>query len=366
MSTKVKFVNVQRTDFLTTLKARVDQYMDESGRSRHADAGMVFKTFAMLTMMLAPYFIILAGDLPLLAMWLLTIVMGFGKAGIGMGVMHDAIHGSYSSKKWLNSLIGRSINLIGGHVITWKIQHNVLHHTYTNIEGHDEDIETIKLMRFSPHTEWRPAHRSQHLHSVFFYGLMTLFWALHKDVLQLIRYEKMGLVKRSGGNYRAQLLELVLTKALYYGYILAIPMVVTDLTLWQWAIGFMTLHFVAGVILGLVFQAAHVVEDTQFPLPDDKKRIENAWAVHQLNTTADYARGNKLVTWYCGGLNYQIEHHLFPTICHIHYPKLATIVEETAREYSLPYHQYKTFSSALASHFRFLKALGQPSPSPVV
>jgi linoleoyl-CoA desaturase len=197
---------------------------------------------------------------------------------------------------------------------------------------------------------------------VLFYGLMTLFWALHKDVIQLIRYEKMGLVKRAGSTYRAQLVELALTKVLYYVYLLVIPMMITDLTLGQWAVGFLTLHFVAGVILALVFQAAHVLEETAFPLPDDNKRIENEWAIHQLKTTADYARGSMAVTWYCGGLNYQIEHHLFPTICHIHYPKLAAIVEETAREYSLPYHQHKTFLGALTSHFRFLKILGQPTP----
>ncbi len=360
---RVKFVNVEKTDFLTTLKGRVDQYFEDKGVSRNANVWMVLKTFAMFTMLLGPYFMILLLDLPLWTMWVLTLVMGFGKAGIGLSIMHDANHGSYSSKTWLNNLIGKSINLVGGHVITWKIQHNVLHHTYTNIYGHDEDIETVPLMRFSPDAPYRSINRYQHLFCVFFYGLMTFFWALHKDYIQLIRYDKLGLLKGSRGTLRGQMLELTITKILYYVYLLVIPMMVMpELTFLQWIVGFLTMHFVAGVVLALIFQLAHVLEDIKYPKPTEKLTIENEWAIHQMQTTSNFARDNRILSWYCGGLNYQVEHHLFPKICHVHYRSLSEIVKKTAEEFSVPYNTHGTFTKALMAHFRHMKALGRPIP----
>ncbi|MBL4752755.1 MAG: acyl-CoA desaturase [Flavobacteriales bacterium] len=360
MAHKIKFVNIKGTDFLSTLKARVDHYFEERNISRHANSWMVVKTIAMISMLLAPYFLILFLDLPLWTMWVLTLIMGFGKAGIGLSIMHDANHGSYSSKTWLNNLIGKSINLVGGHVITWKIQHNILHHTYTNIYEHDEDIETIPLMRFSPDAELKWIHRYQHIFCVFFYGLMTLFWAIHKDYSQLIRYNKMGLLKGSRGSFNGQMIELTVTKILYYVYMLAIPMMLLDISFLQWLVGFMSMHFVAGVVLALIFQTAHVIEETAYPVPNEKHTIENEWAIHQMQTTANFAKENKILSWYCGGLNYQVEHHLFPKICHVHYRGLSEIVKQTAEEFSVPYHSHGTFMNALGSHFRQLKELGRP------
>jgi len=362
MAQKVKFVNVEGTDFLSTLKGRVDQYFEERGISRHANGWMVLKTVAMISMLMVPYFIILFAGLPLWMMWVLTLIMGLGKAGIGLSIMHDANHGSYSSKGWLNNLIGKSINLVGGHVITWKIQHNVLHHTYTNIYEHDEDIDTVRIMRFSPDAELKWIHKYQHLFCVLLYGLMTFFWAVHKDYLQLIRYNKMGLLKRSRGTFWGQIIELTITKILYYVYLLVIPMMLMDITFIQWVVGFMSMHFVAGVVLALIFQTAHVIEETDYPVPDEKMSIENEWAIHQMHTTANFAKENRVLSWYCGGLNYQVEHHLFPKICHVHYRPLSDIVKKTAEEFSVPYHNHGTFMAALGSHFRHLKELGRPIP----
>lgn len=361
-SRKVKFVNINGTDFLTTLKSRIDQYFEEKGISKHGNGWMVFKTFAMLSMLLVPYFFIILMDMPLWTMWVLTLIMGFGKAGIGLSIMHDANHGSYSSKSWLNNLIGKSINLVGGHVATWQIQHNVLHHTYTNIYGHDEDVDTIPLMRFSPDAPLRWINRYQHFFCVFFYGLMTFFWAVHKDYIQLIRYDKLGLLKRSRGTLAGQMIELTITKILYYGYMLVIPMMLLDISFGQWFIGFFTMHFVAGVVLALIFQLAHVLENTEYPVPTTEYTIENEWAIHQMYTTSNFAKENRLLSWYCGGLNYQVEHHLFPKICHIHYRPLSDIVRKTAEEFSVPYLSHGTFTNALISHFRHMKELGRPIP----
>ena len=86
--------------------------------------------------------------------------------------------------------MGSSIYFLAGNVFNWKVQHNVLHHTYTNIHGHDEDLEAGKILRFSKHAQWAPHHRFQHLYFVFLYGLLTLNWALFTDFTQMRRYLK--------------------------------------------------------------------------------------------------------------------------------------------------------------------------------
>jgi linoleoyl-CoA desaturase len=117
------------------------------------------------------------------------------------------------------------------------------------------------------------------------------------------------------------------------------------------------MHLVAGFILSMIFQPAHVVKETTFPMPNLENEIENSWAVHELLTTANFARKNAVLNWYAGGLNFQVEHHLFPTICHIHYEALAPIVKETAEEFGLPYNEFETFSEAIKSHYDMLKRL---------
>jgi linoleoyl-CoA desaturase len=132
-----------------------------------------------------------------------------------------------------------------------------------------------------------------------------------------------------------------------------------EATWWQFIIGFVAMNIAEGLVLGLVFQLAHVVEDTEIRHATNNS-IEDAWAIHQLKTTANFAPTNKLANFLCGGLNLQVEHHLFPKICHVHYRKLSVIVRQTAREFNLPYHENRSFLSALRSHYLFLKRLGTP------
>ena len=95
------------------------------------------------------------------------------------------------------------------------------------------------------------------------------------------------------------------------------------------------------------------------PIPKpDTREMKNTWAIHQLYTTANFSPKNILVNWYVGGLNFQIEHHIFPHISHVHYRKIASIIKSTAKEFNLPYNEFKTVRSALLSHFKFLKKMG--------
>jgi len=362
MSEKVKFINKEKTDFFGTVRKRVDKYFEDTGISRHANAAMIFKTIGMFTMFFGPYALILTNSFSPWAMFGLTAIMGFGVAGIGLSVMHDANHGGYSSSATTNKIIGYCMNLIGGCACTWKIQHNVLHHTFTNIYHHDEDLDPSGAMRFTPSADYKPMFRYQHIYATFLYGLMTMMWVLHKDFKQLKRYSDKNLIKGVRGTYKKELAIIIFSKIFYYFYILLIPMLLVDISIFQWLAGFLLMHFITGVVLGYVFQMAHVIEETHFPEPKPGNSIENEWAIHQMYTTANFARKNKLLSWYVGGLNYQVEHHLFPKICHIHYSKLANIVKRTAEEFNIPYYDHPTFWSAIRSHFRLMKKLGQPNP----
>lgn len=354
--------NVAHHEFITELKNRVNNYFNTKGISKYANFQMVLKTVAMFSMYLVPLSLILFGQFE--NVWIhlgLWAMMGVGMAGIGLSVMHDANHGSYSRYKWVNKLLGSSIYLLGGNPVNWRIQHNVLHHSFTNIDGLDEDISPVSLLRFSPHKPLRPLHKYQHWYAWPLYGLMTMMWVLTKDFKQILRYRKLKLTQTQGKSFAAHLADVITSKTIYYALILILPLIFAPIA-WYWVIsGFVLMHFIGGFILTCVFQPAHVVPFADFPLPDDKGSMENSFAIHELATTSNFAPNNRLLSWYVGGLNYQVEHHLFPDICHIHYRDISKIVSKTAKEYALPYYSLPTFSSALKAHWTMLRQLGQPA-----
>ena len=321
---------------------------------------MVVKTIALVLLYLAPYFLIVTQTVTnpwlVLVLW---VMMGLGMAGVGFNVMHDANHGSYSRHAWVNWLLGRFLNLLGGNALNWKIQHNMLHHSYTNIEGLDEDIAPGAILRFSPHQPWYRHHRFQHIYGWFLYSFLTILWMTDKEFKQAIHWKKTGYIEAQGRTFQGMILELVLTKLGYFALFLVIPLLFSASPWWLTLIFFLIMHLLAGFISSIVFQPAHVITDTVFPLPDEKGNIENTWAIHQLATTCDFAPKNRLLSWYIGGLNFQIEHHLFPNVCHIHYAALSGIVRATAREFGVPYHVKPSFRAALLEHGRLLKRFGR-------
>jgi linoleoyl-CoA desaturase len=366
MKAKIKFTNRDKTQFFNVLKERVDNYFIENNISQHATIGMVFKTIVMLSLYFVPYALIWTQGFGYLGMWLCSCVMGLGLAGIGMSVMHDANHDAYSANPAINKLLAFSLTIVGGNNRNWRTQHNVLHHTYTNIYEHDRDIDNKVIMRFSPAGKHKGIQRFQVVYVFFFYAIMSLYWTTAKDFVQYVQFNKGGQHRDSGKQKFLTLIGLIFWKAIYFTYIFVLPMMFLNLSFVQILIGFLTLHTIAGLILSIVFQLAHVVEDTQFPMPDDKGNIHNEWAIHQLETTADFARNNWLVTFYVGGLNYQAIHHLFPRICHVHYPDIAPIVAETAKEFGVPYLYNETLTSAFMSHMRLIRQLGRDEIKPSV
>lgn len=360
----IKFSSA-RADFFSTLNQRVNDYFKTKNISRYANAEMKFKTLFMFALYFTPYFVIISGAVEnIWVMAALCLVMGTGIAGIGLSVMHDANHGGYSNKSWVNNLLGYSLNIVGGNAFNWRVQHNVLHHTYTNIHDHDEDISPRGVLRMCPHGEWKPMHKFQHVYAWFLYGLMTLVWVVAKDFVRIIKYHREGLVKKQKADITTEWIILIATKVIYIAYIFVLPLMILDVAWWQVLLGVVTMHYVAGFILAVIFQPAHVIDGTEYPLPNEEGRMENSWAIHQLHTTTNFANKNRILSWYVGGLNFQVEHHLFPNICHVHYREIASIVKETAKEFGLPYKSEPTFIGALFSHAKLLKQLGK-RPVPV-
>jgi len=361
---KIRFANrnasaFENADaFIADVKSRVAEYFESTGRSRHADWRMVLKTVLLLMVTFGAYALILSGLFSVWGMLALAMLMGAGIAGIGFSVAHDALHGAYSANPTINKFLGFTFDFTGANGYMWKITHNVIHHTYTNIDGVDEDLSVSPLLRLSPLSRRYWFHRYQHLYGFFAYGFATLNWMFAKDYQQFMKKEIGPYTNKT--HPRKEIAFLIFGKLVVYAYTIVIPLLVLDIALWQFLIGFLAMHVTAGMILGIIFQLAHVVEGPDFPVPDGEGKMEHVWLIHEMFTTANFAKKNKLLSWYVGGLNYQIEHHLFPQTCSIHYPAISGIVKETAEEHGVPYYDQPTLFGAMGSHYRMLKQLGEP------
>lgn len=355
----IKFSRIDNAKFFRTLNKRVNNYFKENEIKRTGNWKLYIKAIIMFALFFAPFIVILTVNMSQWLQLLLTVVIGIGMAGVGMNVMHDSNHESFSSKKWVNKLMGSSIYVLAGNVYNWKVQHNVLHHTYTNIKDHDEDIDAGRIIRFSKHSEWLPFHKYQKYYSPLLYGLLTINWAITTDFKQMHGYLKRKLSYGEFPNPRVEWTKLIISKIVYYALWLVLPILVLNIAWWKVLIGFFVMHYTAGIILSFVFQLAHIVPKTEMPLPDKDGNIKNTWAIHQLYTTVNFAPKNWFINFYTGGLNHQVEHHIFPNISHIHYKKIAQIVKETAKEFNLPYHEYKTTRRAVIEHLKHIAELGK-------
>lgn len=348
-----KFVG--NTAFQSDLHARVDAYFEQTGKSKRDCWQMYLKTAFYLGGFAASYVALVF----FAAAWWqaipLAILVGLFVAGIGMNIQHDGSHQAYSDKPWINKLAAMSLELGGGSCYYWRHQHTILHHTYTNVSGHDHDVDIGIFGRLTPHQEHRSFHRAQHLYMWFLYAFMAIRWQLFGDIWYAVR-GGIGAHKipRPKG---WDLAVMVLGKLVFLTLAFVIPMMYHP---WYSVVGcYLLAGGTLGLVLAVVFQLAHAVEDAEFVLPTDANRIENAWAIHQAESTVDFARSSKAAAFLLGGLNYQIEHHLFPRICHLHYPQLTKIVEQTCKDHGVVFNEHRTFWSGVGSHYRWLKQMGK-------
>lgn len=361
----VKFMrqNSKEREFAYEVRKRVRAYFKENNKSVYGNFNMYLKTVVILSVYLVPFILLLTRSVSPWTGLALAVVMGVGEAGVGMSIMHDGVHHAYSSKKWINNLASSTMFLLGSNIFNWKIQHNIMHHTFTNIYNYDPDISNLKIIRLSQYGPLKKYHRYQHIYAFPLYGLMT-FARLFGEISVLVEYNREGITKEQNVDPTWQLVKLIGIKIIYFTVIIGLPLWLTDFAFWQIVIGFIALHVTAGMIMSTVFQMAHVVEGADQLFVDKDRQIKNDWLVHQLHTTSDFGRRNGLFSWYIGGLDFQIEHHLFQNICHVHYPAISGIIQTTAKEYGFTYNLKSNVFSALASHFRRLKELGRLTQPP--
>lgn len=353
---KVSFSNGDNS-FSEALHREVRKYFEETRQSQTGDYRLYLKTAFLIPASLGIYLSLLFISMPTALAVLLCLIMGFFWACIGFNIMHDACHGSYSNNKTLNYIMGLTMNGLGSNAFIWKQKHNIIHHTYTNVDGVDDDIAKSPVLRHCFSQPWKPAHKYQHIYMVPLYAISSVLWALLTDFQKYFKKDINGTPMQ-----HFPMKEHVIfwaTKVLYIVFYLAIPIYVAGVG--PALAGYFIANAAMGLTMALVFQLAHVVDNTQFvdaTHVDGKMKIEDAWAIHQLRTTSNFAMNSKVVSWFVGGLNFQVEHHLFPKVSHVHYPAISKIVQRVCKEHGVEYKYIPSLGSAIASHFRTMKRFG--------
>jgi linoleoyl-CoA desaturase len=347
----------RNNEFQAELRRRVDEFFQRTGRRRRDVPQMYLKTVILLASFAALYVLLVFfartgwQGLPL------AILLGLTTAAIGFNVQHDGGHQAYSERPWVNRLMAMTLDLIGGSSYLWHYKHVVYHHTYVNITGHDTDIDLGMLARLTPHQKRYAFHRWQHLYVWPLYGLIAISWHLFGDFKDVIR-GRIG-PHRFARPKGWDLAVFALGKAAFFTLAFGIPLLFHRA--WVVFLFYAVAAIALGMVLSVVFQLAHAVEGAEFPMPQEGTMlIEHAWAIHQAETTVDFARRSRVAAWLLGGLNFQIEHHLLPRICHVNFPALSGIVEDTCREFGVKYNEHPSFRAGVASHFRWLRQMGRP------
>jgi linoleoyl-CoA desaturase len=350
-----KFSNPPQS-FHAELKKRINQYFKENNISITGNSKLFTKAAILLVSFISIYtHLVFFTPAPFWAV-LECVLFGIAGAALSFNLMHDGAHGSFSKSKFINGAVSRCWDVMGGSTFVWKMKHNIIHHSYTNVDGLDDDISVKPWLRMGESQKRYGFHRFQHLYFWFLYPLTYLFMTLLQDFLKYFK-KKIGDIPMKKMT-TVDHLEFWGFKIVYLALFFALPIYMVGLK--AFIIGFLIFSLVNGFILSIVFQLAHTVEHTTFPTVDEKtNRLENEWAVHQVLTTANFATHNKVICWFVGGLNFQIEHHLFPKISHIHYPQISKIIKQACADYNLPYVEYPKMRKAVASHVAFLKHMGK-------
>jgi linoleoyl-CoA desaturase len=343
--------------FHCELTRRVDAYFDAHGLSRGANAAMIVKTITLLGWFAITYVLLVFVATSVPAVIALCASLTFATAGIGFGIQHDANHGAYAKSARVNRMLGLTLDVLGASSFLWRVKHNIAHHTYTNVDGADDDMSIGILARLAPEQRHVTAHKLQHIYLWPLYGFLLLKWHFSYDFKNLARGRVAG--TRFKRPRRWDLVELILGKLVFFSLAFVVPAMVHPI--WVVAVCYLAISFGTSVILAVVFQLAHCIEEAGFAEADASGHMPQSWAVHQVTSTVDFAPRNRALAWYIGGLNFQVEHHLFPRICHVHYPALSAIVERVCREHGVRFNQQPTLRAALASHRRWLWRMGHPA-----
>lgn len=342
-------------DFAQTLKLKVENYLStNTPLSAPIMPPLTIqrtKGFILAFIILAIYSVIVFENLSVFGTVSLGIFFGIAVSIFGLNVMHEASHNNLSNNSQINRLIQYSMDFFGVSSAIYRIKHNIYHHHFTNISGLDGDISETPLIRMSPQQAYWKIHRIQAYYAPFLYSLLTVTW-IFDDLIRLI-------TKRIGSSSmppikRSDMIHLFLFKLIHALVFIGVPSLFHPF--WKVIGIYLLAQMTLGFILAFIFQAAHLFQGAKFPT--QKPKSESDWMIHQIETTSDFATDNKIVNFVFGGLNFQVEHHLFPNISCTHYPQIHLIVKETCREFGIRFNLFPTLSSAFASHLKLLNTLG--------
>lgn len=346
--------------FQKELRLRVDDYFRTSGRTQRDCPAMYLKTGVILTLFAVFYLLLVFVANYWWQAFPLATLLGLSVAAIGFNIEHDGGHQSYSDHAWINRLMAMTLDLIGGSSYVWHWKHSVVHHTYVNITHHDADIDVAPFGRLTPHQRRFRFHRWQRFYLWPLYGVNIIKWHFYDDFRDVI-LGRIGSTRMPRPK-RWELVGFICGKLLFFTLALGLPLLFHSV--WIVLLFYAVTVSLAGVVVSVVFQLAHCVEEAEFPMPQEQHHsMENGWAIHQVETTVNFSRRSRVQSWLLGGLNFQIEHHLFPRICHVNYPALSQLVEQTCRDFGVRYREHTSFSAGLLSHFRWLRRMGAPAAS---
>lgn len=353
MNPSVKFNNVN-TLFSKSLKQKISDYFKCTSQKKTGNRRLFLKATILLGTFFALYILLVFVPMHWIISVSLCTLFGINLAAIGFNIMHDAGHNTFSDNKRVNNMLSYSLNLLGGNIYFWKLKHNIAHHTYTNIDGEDHDIE-VKFMRIHHDQKLKKHHRYQRFYFPLLYSVSYIAWIFYQDYEKYFR----GRMGHTSNRFHFPVKEKAIfwiSKVLHFCLFVVIP--IWSLGWIPTLVGLVIAGAVCGMSLATVFQLAHVVAGTEFKTVENS-RIEEEWMIHQIQSTANFATNSKILTWLLGGLNFQVEHHLFPKVSHVHYPALNRIVRETCREYRIQYNEFSSFWTAFRSHVQVIHAMSK-------
>jgi linoleoyl-CoA desaturase len=336
---------------------RVDAYFERTGKRPDGGARIVVKSAIVLAWLVASY----VGLVFWASTWWqalpMTLALALAVAAVGFNVQHDGGHDAYAKSRRGNHLAAYALDLVGGSSYVWRFKHAFLHHHYTNLDGVDDDVDAAPFLRLAPTQRRRWYHRFQHWYAWILFGFLPPKWVFYDDFSVTIR-GRIG----SQPIPRPKPTDVVLMvagKVVYLGLAFVVP-VLAGHGIWAVVGCYGLFALFAGITLSITFQLAHCVEEADFPrVHRGGGRVDRPWMEHQLATTVDFAPRNRVLTWFMGGLNFQVEHHLFPRISHVHYPEISPIVRQTCAEFGVRHLSHDSFFPALRSHVRHMRRLGQ-------
>jgi linoleoyl-CoA desaturase len=350
----------ENLQFYQLLGERVNDFFEKTGLSRKGGTYIITKGVFIFSLYISSYLLMLESWNTLTVNLIFALVFGAANVLIVFNIAHDAAHNALFKNKNLNKVLAYSFNLVGTSSYLWNLTHNKIHHAFPNVGDYDSDIEQqAPYIRVSPTVEWKPIHKYQSLYAIFLYLTYSIFLIFIKDFRGIGLFPNHESKLLEGIKHpRKELVIFYFSKILYFCFTIVIPFIMIDATIFQFIVGYLSVHVFMSTFLSVVLIPVHMVDEATFAIVNEEGKIEDGWAIHVLKNTTDYSSQSRLANFLFGGLNTHTVHHLFPKISHANYIKMSEILKNTALEFGLPYRNFSMWG-AIRSHFRLLERMGK-------